>query len=237
MDNQLQLISQLPIFRDLPLAALQEFSRLCIQRRFNSKQMIYFRGQEGERTYLILKGEVKLYRSSEGRKVVLQILKAGDFFGNLSFTRHSSSLPAEDFAQAETAALVCVIFPEDLKPLLARFSELAMVMLFTLRNRLHQAESKIRDLAVSSARVRVINELIRYALKHGKTQGDFYQLEEKLTHQSIAEMTGLTRETVTKTLLDLEKSGFIEYAAGRNLRLNRQKIIDDCVQCLKVQET
>lgn len=212
-----------------------ELARTC--RNFGKGEMIYFRGEIEGRTFLLVSGEVKLYQSADGQKVVLQVLKAGEFFGDLSFAGHPVDFPSENYAQAATASSVCVTNPADLGKLMARFPVLAMALLVVLRNRLHQAESKVKDLALSSAQTRVMNELIRHAARHGKADGEFYQIEEKLTHQALAEMTGLTRETVTKTLNFLADEGFILYAPDRTLRLNKNKILKDCMDCIQLAKS
>ncbi|MBI4050302.1 MAG: Crp/Fnr family transcriptional regulator [Candidatus Doudnabacteria bacterium] len=196
--------------------------------------MIYFPGDKNGRVYLALSGQVRLYRSQGGEKVVIQVLGPGDFFGDLSFVKDAAILPSENYAQATQPTKACVIMADDLNRLLQKFPVLAMVMLVTLRNRLHQTESKIKDLALSSAQTRVINELIRYAALHGRDSDGVYEIGDRLTHQALAEMTGLTRETVTKTLNFLEAEGFVSYQAGRVLRLNRNKILNDCMDCIQL---
>jgi CRP/FNR family transcriptional regulator len=109
-----------------------------------------------------------------------------------------------------------------------------MAMLVALRARLHQAQSKIKDLAIASAATRLLNELIRYAASHGSLHSGFYEIEERLTHQFLAEMTGLARETVTKTLSDLKKQNFIAYTPERRLKLSVKKITEECVECVNL---
>lgn len=231
---QLEALKNFPLFQNLPAEALAEFSRLCVERAFGKNEMIYFKGETQGRTFFLISGEVRLYRSQAGEKVVIQVLNSGEIFGDFSFVGHPSALLSENYAQTTQSAKVCVVMSSDLAKLLARFPVLAMVMLVTLRNRLHQTESKIKDLALSTARTRIINELIRYAASHGKEDGEFYQIEDKLTHQQLGEMTGLTRETVTKTLNFLEKEGFISYMSDRTLRLNKNKILKDCLDCIQL---
>lgn len=227
-------ISSLPVFQGLPLEAIQAFGRSCIDRAFGKGEMIYFPRGEGGRVFLLLSGEVRLYRSAEGRKVVLQVLKPGGFFGDLSFAHDPYPLEAENYTQAVADSKVCVISTDDLKRLLDKHSGFGMVLLTAMRDRLHQAESKIKDLALLPAETRIINELIRHSVRHGKLAGDFYEIEERLTHQALSEMVGVTRETVTKTLQLLEKSGFIQYTPGKFILLNKNKVMNECAVCLRL---
>ncbi|MBI2607864.1 MAG: Crp/Fnr family transcriptional regulator [Candidatus Doudnabacteria bacterium] len=226
----------LPGFEKLPALVLAELNRLCVKKTFQKGEMIYFRGGEESKIYLLLAGEVKLYRSAEGRKIVIQVLKNGDFFGDLSFTGTAHVLPADNFAQADQTTTACVISAQDLNILLKKYPEVAMILLVTLRDRLHQAESKIKDMALAGAETRLLNELLRHAVAHGKDLGGVLEIEEKLTHQELADMTGVSRETVTKSLNELIRQGMIEYGEGRVIRLHQEKILNNCLYCLKLKQ-
>ncbi|MCP6720330.1 MAG: Crp/Fnr family transcriptional regulator [Patescibacteria group bacterium] len=232
MSTHLSTIKKLPVFQDFSDQTLKEFSHLCAMRNFGEGEMIYLRGRQQGKVFLLISGKVKLYQSALGKKVVIQVFKPGDFFGNIPLT-HTYPLREESSAQASQESTVCVISKQDFTTILNRSPELAMTLLTVLRNRLHQAESKIKDLAISSAQIRLINELIRYATHHGQKINGFYKIEEKLTHQLLSEMIGVTRETVTKTLIELKKLGFIKYGPGRSIILNRDKIIKNCILCLR----
>ena len=232
MSIHLSTIKNLPVFQNLSRQTLQEFSRLCVMRSFGEDEIVYLHGRQQRKVFLLISGKIKLYQSALGKKVVIHVFKPGDFFGDIPFT-HTYPLREESSTQASQESTVCVISKRDFTAMLNKSPELAMTLLTVLRNRLHQAESKIKDLAISSAQIRLINELIRYATHHGKKINGFYKIEEKLTHQLLSEMIGVTRETVTKTLLALKRSGFIKYGAGRSIILDRDKIIKDCVLCLR----
>lgn len=235
METEERKLKGLAVFAGLPEEAVRDFANMCVPRTFAKGEIIYLPGDEQGKSYLLLSGEVKLYRSSEGKKIVIQVLKSGDFFGDLSFAHGPSSLFMENFAKAVTRSEVCTLSIDDLSRLLSRQPSFTMVLLLAVRDRLHQAESKIRDLAVSSAQVRLINELIRHSIRHGKDTGGFLELEDRLTHQELAEMIGVTRETVTKTLQTLQADGFLEYMPGRLIRINKNMVMNKCVQCLRLE--
>lgn len=228
------MITALPFFKDLPDAVSQDLNRVCASRTFGKNEMIYFQGDTKGKVFLVLGGEVKLYFSQAGQRIVIQVFTPGEFFGDLTFMNHPSSLALEDYAQATQETKVCSMNSADLSRLLEKHASFAMALLVALRNRLHQTESKIRDIALSSAPTRLLNELIRYAVHRGKERKGLYEIEERLTHQSLADMSGMARETVTKTLGDLEKNGFISHDSERRIRLNIEKITKECVECLSL---
>lgn len=226
-------IKSLPLFRDLPEAAVGDVAEFCVPRTVSAREVVYLRGGAEGRVFLILSGGVELYHASPESRIAVNVFKEGDFFGDLAFLQHPASLTSEEQAQAVFDTELCVMRTSDIVRLLEKHPSFAMMLLVSLRERLHQAESKIKDLATSSASTRVLNELIRYALRRGEAREGFYEIGEKLTHQLLAEMSGLARETVTKTLGALEAHGFISYTSARRLRLNVKKIVDECAGCVQ----
>lgn len=229
-----QIIKALPFFRDLPEGIAIDLAAVCVPRTIPEREIIYLRGGANKRVFLILSGGVELYHASPDNRIAVNVFKEGDFFGDLTFVNHPMSFASEEQAQAVFETELCVMTTEDIMRSLEKNPALALALLGLFRERLHQAESKIKDLAISSASTRMLNELVRYVIRRADAKGGFYEIKEKLTHQLLSEMSGLARETVTKTLGALEGHGFISYTPERHLRLNIKKIVNECAGCVQL---
>ncbi|MBI4088127.1 Crp/Fnr family transcriptional regulator [Candidatus Kaiserbacteria bacterium] len=227
-------IRGLSFFRDLPETVVEDVARVCVPRTVSAREIVYLRGGAEGRVFLVLSGGVELYHANPESRIAVAVFKEGDFFGDLAFANHPTPLANEEQAQAVFETELCVLTTKDVIHLLGRHAGFAMTLLVSLRERLHQAESKIKDLAISSASIRILNELTRYALRSGEERDGFFEIKERLTHQLLSEMSGLARETVTKTIGALVKHGFISYTPARNLRLNIKKIVDECAGCMQL---
>ena len=228
-------IANFEVFRNLAEQDIAEFTRVCVARKFRKGQTIFVPGEDRERVFLVVSGEVKIYQISGGKKITIDVHREGGFFGDLTFAHSAFQGKPANFAEGLTDTELCVINSYDLADFLKKYPSFALSIVVVLRNKLHHAESKIRDLALSAADVRIVNELIRYSVKHGKDKGDHFEIHERLTHQELSEMTGLARETVTKVLNALVKSGMIEFSQDKLIKLNKEKIITDCLDCLKLE--
>lgn len=235
MSVRVELIRHIPSLKLLPTTVLEEFAAICVLRTVDVHTELESGNGEDGRMFLLLSGKLQVHQVVDGRKAVVQVLRTGDFFGDFSFI-HPPRMKNEAVFEAQEPTRVCAFSNRDISTLMQRYPQFAMVLLVVLRDRLHQAESKIRDLAFASAETRVLNELIRYALRYGDERDGSYAIKERITHQGLADMTGLTRETVTKTLQFLERHGFISSTTDRLLILHSGKIEKDCVGCLKMQE-
>ncbi|VAX30579.1 transcriptional regulator, Crp/Fnr family, partial [hydrothermal vent metagenome] len=88
-----------------------------------------------------------------------------------------------------------------------------------LCSRLRESWAKVQMLNFNNASQRVKMLLIMLSDKYGsKTDGGII-LGIKLTHQDLAEMSGMTRETVTRVIDKLQKSGEIEVLRNKVIRL------------------
>ncbi len=56
---------------------------------------------------------------------------------------------------------------------------------------------------------------------NGKKTDEGIVLNIKMTHQNIADMTGLTRETVTRIIDKLQTAGEITVLKNKHIRLNK----------------
>lgn len=229
-----ELIKSLHFFSGLPGALAEDLAHVCAPRSASAREVVYLRDEAEGKVFLVLSGRVELYHATPDSRIAVAVFKEGDFFGDLAFVKHRRPLLDDEQAQAVSDTELCVVTTGDMLRLLEKHSTFAMSLLVSLRERLHQAESKIKDLGISSAPTRVLNELIRYAVRSGEEKDGFYEIQEHLTHQLLAEMSGLARETVTKTLGALAERGFVSYTPERNIRLNIRKIAEDCVGCVRM---
>ena len=69
--------------------------------------------------------------------------------------------------------------------------------------------------------------ILMLSYDNGKKTPEGMVLNIKLTHQNIADMTGLTRETVTRVLDRWQKSGKITILKDRFIRLNSKFMQED----------
>lgn len=225
--------SHLELVRDLSPESVREFTLLWSVRPYSAGAAVALMEDDASKVFLVLEGTVELYQHAQGKKIVLDTLAPGSIFGDLSFAHPPLSEAVSTFARALSDAHVGNAASSAFTAFLQSNTSLALPLLVQLRNQLHRYESKIRDLALSPADIRVINELIRFAVRSGEISGDYYELKEKFTHETLGTMVGITRETITKTMQLLQNAGFVEYTPDHHIRLNKKKILEECLDCLK----
>ncbi len=189
-------------------------------KRFKKNEIILFEEDTNEYMYAILTGKVKVYRSTEdGKEIILAVHKEGEFFGEMSLIDRKTS-PAT--VVALTDSVIALLSRKDFFTLIKSHPGILEQLLLILCSRLRDSWQKMEMLNFKNASQRVKILLLMLIRDHGREEPDGdVLLDIKLTHQDIADMTGLTRETVTRVIDRWQRDGEIEVKKGKLLLLKR----------------
>jgi len=177
---------------------------------------IYFENQDSDTIYFVSKGRVKIYyQSDDQQEVVKSILSSGEIFGELALADEEKR---SDFAQAmDTDTVICAWKLEDIRHLMLDNKELSFRLVKLLGLRLFKLERKFDLLLFKDTRTRVVEFLKDAAEWKGKKVGTETLLMTPHTHQDIAKLVGLSRQSVTTTLNDLKRENLIYFDRKRIL--------------------
>lgn len=200
-----------------------------LEKRFSKGELIFGPYDTEDRIFEIKEGEVEIFQlSPEGKKVIIDLLTPGNIFTNSPFSA-DPNVESHDFALARSKAVLCILQKSDFMEALKTKPQLAMSLIREISTKLNEADDRIRDLALSGIRVRLVSELMRLGGRFGIEFEGKIMLGIKLTHEELAEMTGATRETVTRVLAKLRQADVINMDKSRHIvidKLKANKILD-----------
>ena len=183
-------------------------------RTFRAKEPIFSQGDTCKDVMYIQKGSVKLsVVSNSGRKVIVAILKPGDFVGEGGLAGQSAQMAT---ATAATAATILVIsLKEMIRVLHSEHAFSDRFITYALERNIQIQDDLIHQLFNSSEKrlARTLLLLARYG-KHTKPQ----QVLLRVTPAKLAKMIGITQSRVNYFMKNFEKLGFITRDGG--LRVN-----------------
>lgn len=218
--DQLALLRSVPLFSGLQDREVQALSDAAHFHRYPKNSMIVLAQEEGNTLFIIGKGRVKVsIQSEDGREVVLSILGASEFFGEMSLL-DGKPRSATVVALEDTEALV--LRRVDLLRLIERFPQLAIQFLSELTARLRKTDRKIESLALMDVPGRIVCTLLQLAEDEGIQGLKGTLIRNRPTHQMLANMSGTTRETVTRMLRRLENEGYIA-CTSRDVLIRRKE--------------
>ena len=191
-----------PMFAELRDGDVERIAPLLHRRRHRRNGLILLQGDQAAGLYVISAGRVKLVVTGEdGTDLVLSTRGAGDFFGELSLF-DDRPLGMNIIAMEDVEVLL--LLKGDFHRKLQELPEIAIGLLRTLCNRLHQADMRISTAALLDVPQRVAHVLLELADEH-----DGVLIPQPVTHQFIAQLVGASRESVSRTMSQLAQDGLI----------------------------
>jgi CRP/FNR family transcriptional regulator, cyclic AMP receptor protein len=217
-EDRANLLKRIRLFNSLTDNELFDLSPKVMLREFKKNHVILHEEDTNSFMYIIVQGKVKIYQiGSQGREMILSVHGAGEFFGEMSLIDGKTD-PAT-VAAMETS-LIAIISRNDFYFLLHSQKKILENLLELLCSRLRESWKKIQMLNFNDAAQRIKMLLLILSEDYGEKTQSGTTLRIKLIHQNIADMTGLTRETVTRVLDKWKNNGEIRITKDKFIHLN-----------------
>ncbi len=214
------LLKHVPLFQELKEDELEALASVALYKTFPKNTVILLAEEEGDTLFIIDKGRVKVtILSEDGRELILDILSKGDFFGEMSLL---DGRPRSATVVAIEDSELLILRRGDFIRLIERIPRIAAQVMAILASRLRKADQKIEGLALLDVTGRVAGTLQQLAQEHGVSVEDGIMIQNRPTHQVLANMSATTRETVSRVLKKLEHQGFIS-TQGKNVIILRDR--------------
>ncbi|UCH79931.1 MAG: Crp/Fnr family transcriptional regulator [Nitrospiraceae bacterium] len=218
-------LKQTEIFSRLNDAELEEIIDKIIVKQFKKNETILYEEDTNEVMYIILMGKVKVIKSTEdGKEIIMAMHKSGSFFGEVSMI-DGKTTPASVIATEDS--LIALISKNDFLSIVFSQTKVTKKMMEILCSRLRKSWDTIQLLNFNNASQRTKMLFLTLIDEYGVKSPEGITLNIKLTHQDISDMTGLTRETVTRVIDKLQKSKEITILKSKFVQLNPSFLQDD----------
>lgn len=205
--------SETLLFRGLSDAQWDRLFNRAAKQSFPKNSVIYATGDESSAIYYILSGRIKIYDLTfDGREIIYRVCGPKTWFG-VSSIFGGKVRPA--FAESQADAEVLAIDRDSFEAFIQDNADFAVAVINLLGQRLRQAHAAITEFVVGDVRSRIAQVLIKFAESGSKTSDGVVSIENRFTHQEIANMIGSERTTITKVMNDWKRQGIIHAASGR----------------------
>ena len=171
---------------------------------YKKKSIIVTEGDESDAMYIVLSGSLRVYTTNEnGKELTLRILNTGDHFGELAIID----------GESRSASVVCdsdasflVLRKSQVYDVVSNSSRLALNLTTQLAQRVRELTKKLEIFGTVNAPGRVAWCL----LELGEENDNGLHIKSGVTHRQIAEMTGCSREMVSRIMKDFENAGYLQ---------------------------
>ncbi len=180
-------------------------------------------GQSAQNIHIINSGRVKIFTtSSEGKEYIICLLEEGDFFGELILLKEETLSYS---AKAITEVSSCLINKNDLESLIQETPAISQEFLTVLSSRRKNIEDKAHSLALDDSKKTTIKLLNNIANETGTQKEDGVLIELPLTREGLANLMGMSQETLNRKLSELEKQDKLKLLSGRKFLIKEELII------------
>lgn len=192
-------------------ASLTDLLESYALRTFKKGQTVLFQGEVPRYAYVIKQGVVRTYNiSANGDE---QIISLNSLFDILPETWTLQDMPmAIYFYGAYTDCQIYMVPREEMLAKVAARADLSQFLLQRAMRRHVGARVHINALEQPKSRDKLVHLLHYLLLRFGEDAGkDKVRIDLRLTHQTLADMLGTTRETIALELSRLRREKVIDY--------------------------
>ena len=189
---------------------------LCALRRgpvrYHRNNVIVCEGDPTDYMFLVVSGTVRTCRTYEtGTRSIIAFYLPGDLLGWTNAAKHSLSV------EAATDAIILFLKRSVLLSVASQERGFANTLLAATTNELLRTQEHAMMIS-RSAQCRVAKFLTDLWMRLGKTTC----LDIPMSHQDIADHLGLTIETVSRVITNLERAGLVRRVSPQKLILQNQ---------------
>lgn len=211
---------------DLSGDSLRDFDAISLGGFYPRGAKLFVEGQRPKGVFILCSGRAKLCIGSSNGKSLMRIAEQGEILG-LSATLSGS--PYEDSAEMLESGQVNFIRRDHFLNFLNDRHESSLRVAQHLSHAYMAVHEQMRALVLSdSAAEKLARLLLSWLRKLGSQTEQNIHLKLSLTHGEIAQMIGVSRETVTRLLGELRDKGVIQLK-GSNLLIKNKAALEEMV--------
>lgn len=204
------VLKQFAAFQTLSEVAARGLSERVWRREARRGDALFQQGQDADHLVLLASGRVKMERTApDGAMTIVEVLGPGNLLGGANFLGRRPY-------PASAVALTDVVYGElayaAFESVVRAHPDIALGLLAYLAERLRRSYSWSEKAARTEPRLAAT--LARLA-RDMTSSGGAKDHELELSHEDLAEMTGMARETVTRHLQRWQERGWVRIRPRR----------------------
>lgn len=207
----MDIISKIPLFSCLSSEECGRFEKQLVMKQYQENELILDFEDESRDVLFILSGKVRvLYRSVQGREVIIADLGPKDFFGELSaIDEQGRSANVTALQRSDLAIMPHGLFLQ----LATGVPEVAHLLLQTLVGRIRALDKRFSEMSVLKTNERLYAELLRLSTPRRSRPGERI-ISPPPYHHHLAGRIGCRREVVSRELSRLMQADIVEKSRG-----------------------
>jgi CRP/FNR family transcriptional regulator, dissimilatory nitrate respiration regulator len=221
----LKQMQTLDLFQGVPAEKLRTLAERSRYKTYKAGEMFIGETDPAHAFYVIVTGQVKLYKSSpEGKEQTLYLLRPGDPFG-MCTAFAIDSFPANAMALEESGVLM---IPGPVMETVATSEpRLLMNIIQILSDRLKESMTLIESLSLMEIPQRLASFLLHALTREGDREMN--RLELTITQRELAKILGATPEALSRAIRKMTNAGILAMD-GRSIRILNRPALEELAE-------
>lgn len=213
------------IFKTLSDEELESIIDISSVRSYSTKTMVFMQDEALDRVFFIQTGKVKIYRTDvNGNEQIVSILEKGEMFPHVGFFR-KGNFPAH--AEVIEKASLIVVPIDEFEGILLQSPEMCIKLFNVLGEKIVDLQNRLEEQILHNTYEQIVMLLLRLCKTNGVKEDNHYRFTTQFTNREFANMIGTSRETVSRTLTQLKKDGFISVDSAGYYLIDYDKLHSD----------
>jgi CRP-like cAMP-binding protein len=206
-NQALEVLAGSSLMTGLPRETSLSVLRSATEKRCSDDTVVFREGEAAVSFFLVLEGRLKLTQTgADGHEVVMRFVGPGEAAAALAVFS-GAVYPVTAKAVGSTCLLA---WSHDVsRGLLLDHPLLALNALELLSNRIREMQERFRELATERVAQRLARSLLRLARQTGRRTAEGVLIDQPITREELAQLTGTTLFTVSRVLTGWEARGLV----------------------------
>lgn len=192
-------------------------------RKYGKNQIVCYQGDKPQYAFFVVKGHIKYYDIDEdGNEKILHIIGPNNIFPMLYAYGVTSEMGAF-YSTIDPVELIAIPMADFHKAITSNI-EFSNDLTKWFLTEIEQLTLRINSFEKTDSRSKILYALTYLAINYGHSDGQLERLNFAATQQFLADFTGLTRETVSVTMSELEKDGVVSNGSGRTIGIKKKEL-------------
>jgi CRP/FNR family transcriptional regulator len=157
LEERIRLLSLVDIFEPLNEEEIERLNGQLSDVHLEPNQIFYTPDDRSERLFLLWKGRVRIYKTTDGREFTLATVEAGTVFGEMALTAQQLQ---GTYAQAMESSELSIMKRADLERLMLEKPEVGLQISKLLSERLRRYETRLEDITLKGVTARLASLLL-----------------------------------------------------------------------------
>lgn len=215
MDQKTQeIIRQSSLFQQVSPAGFEEALNIGTLRSVEEGGFYFMQGDPAKHAYVLVTGRVKMMQiTPNGQQITLRMMTPGQTYGGIAMLNPEAGYPAT--AQAVEDSTAMAWNTTSLRELAEKEPAISLNTMQLMHGYILELQERQKALVADRVEQRIARILLKLAAESGKKVEDGVLIDMRLTRKDVAEMSGTTLYTVSRTLSEWEREGLLKIGRER----------------------